>query len=273
MVLNYTLGQGLWLPAIPSLLALTLGFLLCFGTLAVRARRQRKIMATLFSDHLSPDLAAQIWENRALFMSGGKPRPQKLDATVVFLDIAGSTAIGGAAEPDAYVAWISRILDALSDVARSHGGFIEKFTGDGLLIAFGAPLQRTRRDEIQADALAACRCAQALGAKVAELNAAPEKHPPCRVRIGVHSGMVYGGALGNRGALQYNLVGDTVNVAARIEAFGKTLQDRQKENALICLPDITLERSGTAVTAHPVGTLMHDDGATQIEVFEMRACL
>jgi adenylate cyclase len=206
-----------------------------------------------------------------VFLTGGKPAPRKLDASVIFVDIAGSTAIGGTAEPAAFVAWISRILDALSDVARAHGGFIEKFTGDGLLVAFGAPLPRESGKEITADAIAACRCACAMAERVAALNAAGDTGPRYRVRIGVHSGPVFGGVLGNRGTLQYNLVGDTVNVAARIEAFGKRLQDRQAPDALICLSAMTLERSADVVTAEPVGTLTHDDGVTQIGIFRLKA--
>ncbi len=269
--MNHLLNRGLWLPMVPTLLALALGFLFSFGPLAILARRQRKIMATLFSDHLSPDLAAQIWQNRALFMSGGKPRPQHLEATILFLDIAGSTAIGGKTDPARFVGWMSRALDALSDVARAHGGFIEKFTGDGLLIAFGAPLQRNTPDEICADALAACRCAWALGQQVTALNAETGEEPAYKVRIGLHSGTVYGGVLGNRGTMQYNLVGDTVNMAARIEAYGKILQDRQSDDALICMSGATLTRSGQSVSAEPVGTLLHDDGSTRIEIFQMRA--
>jgi adenylate cyclase len=271
VALDAALERGLWLPAVPILLAMASGFLICFSVLALSARRQRKIMETLFSDHLSPDLAAQIWQSRDLFLSGGKPRPQRLDATVIFVDIAGSTAVGGTTDPAAFVAWISRILDALSDVGRAHGGFIEKFTGDGLLIAFGAPLKRDSAKEIAADAVAACRCAWALGACVSALNAQAIDGPPYRVRIGLHSGPVFGGVLGNRGSLRYNLVGDTVNVASRIEAFGKRLKDRQKPDALICLSGTSLDLAAGHVTAEPLGTLEHDDGATRIEVFRMKA--
>jgi adenylate cyclase len=270
---SYGLIHNLWLPTVPAMLAMFIAFLFSFGTIAVTARRQRKIFATLFSDHLSPVLAAQIWQNRHVLMQGGKPMPQRLQATLVFADLVGSTAIGGAAEPQDFMAWISRVLDEMSVVANQHGGFIEKFTGDGLLIAFGAPLPSFKASAVKADAQAACRCAWSMVQTVNTLNQTATSLHPYRIRIGVHSGEVIGGTLGARGSLQYNLIGDAANVAARIEAFGKRLLVRQKSDSVICLSETTWQLTKDILTAAPVGTLEHDDGVTKLEIYEMTSIL
>lgn len=84
---------------------------------------------------------------------------------------------------------------------------------------------------------------------------------------GLHSGVVLGGTLGSAGSLQYNIMGDTVNVAARIEAFGKALQDRGTSATTICASADLRELVGGDFMFQPVGHLIHDDKSREIGLF------
>lgn len=269
LVLTAAIAKGLWLPALPVALAWVGSALATSASLRMLEWGRHRAVTRLFSDHLSPALAAQVWRNRDVILNGGKPTPMRLYSTVLFADLAGSTAIGGGAEPQAFMVWVSDYLDMISDIATRHGGFVEKFTGDGIMIVFGAPLPSVEDAARRRDAEAACRCAWAIAEATRDRNNAGMALALYRVRIGIHSGPVFGGTIGNRGSMRYNVMGDTVNIAARIEAFGKKSSDRPAAGQMICLSGTTAElaRNTAIVAAH--GTLLHDDGQTAFEIYRL----
>lgn len=271
MALSAAFSAGLWLPAIPVALAWLTAFAMTFSIIALMARKQRRHIATLFSSHLSAELSNDIWKNRHIILTGGKPVPMRLYTSILFADLAGSTTIGGTAEPEAFMAWATRVLDEMSRIARAHGGFVEKFTGDGILVVFGAPLPRETEAEKKQDAKNACLTALAIAKAVQNLNTEKDLVAPYRLRIGLHSGPVLGGTLGSSGSLQYNIMGNTVNMAARVEAFGKTLKDRQTGSTSILLSENLLAHTRDAIRCTPVGRLFHDDKKSGFEVFELIA--
>ena len=87
------------------------------------------------------------------------------------------------------------------------------------------------------------------------------------MRIGLHSGTVLGGTLGSKGSLQYNIMGDTVNIAARFAAFGKTLKDRHTRATTICASADLVDLTGGGFAFQPVGHLLHDDKTREIGLF------
>ncbi|WP_295315571.1 adenylate/guanylate cyclase domain-containing protein [Roseobacter sp.] len=266
------LAHGLWLPAVPVAFAWFAGFLVVFTIISVLARQQRRTIATLFSDHLSPELSAQIWQSRDVLLSGGKPVPMRLYTTILFADLAGSTTVGGTADPEAFMTWASTLLDEMSRITRAQGGFVEKFTGDGILVVFGAPMPSEAADARSRDATRACQAASEIARAVERFNADPGLLAPYQVRIGLHSGEVLSGTLGTTGSLQYNVMGDTVNIAARIEAFGKTLKDRQQSSVVICLSETTAKLLPEQEGLRPAGRMVHDDGQSAFEIYELTGC-
>ncbi|QJF51874.1 CHASE2 domain-containing protein [Roseobacter ponti] len=266
---SVALARGLWLPAVPVAFAWFAGFLVVFTIISVLARQQRRTIATLFSDHMSPELSAQIWQSRDVLLSGGKPVPMRLYTTILFADLAGSTTVGGTAEPEAFMTWASTLLDEMSRISRAQGGFVEKFTGDGILVVFGAPVPSEAPGARSRDASRACQAASEIVRAVERFNADPGLLAPYRVRIGLHSGEVLSGTLGTTGSLQYNVMGDTVNIAARIEAFGKTLGDRQQSPVVICLSDTTAQLLPSRESLRPAGRMAHDDGQSAFEIYEL----
>ena len=116
--------------------------------------------------------------------------------------------------------WLNRGISLSVEAVTSRGGMVNKFTGDGMLAVFGAPLS----SGAAVDAQQAVAAAMAIQSKLDDLNIELEREglPPLRMRIGIHSGQVLTGSLGSTERLEYAVIGDTVNCASRWRAFRKS---------------------------------------------------
>jgi adenylate cyclase len=212
-----------WLPLLPmeSALALTLPF-----TLGVRfveeqllsreAHAQREELMGLFSSYVDPAVAETIWQRRAELSLGGEEHI----ATVMFTDIRGFTALSSHRPPALVLSWLNRYMVAMDQVIRAHGGFLNKFIGDGLMIIFGLPIGKGPTE----DACRAVDCAIAMLARVETLNAERDANPDfpqLRIGIGIHTGSLMAGSIGSANRQEYSVIGETVNLASRLESLNK----------------------------------------------------
>ena len=201
---------GLLLPTMaPSLALVGAGAVELARTLR-QERRGRQVIARLFSDHLSPQVAERLWLDRHTFLAGGRPAPQTLYATVMFTDIAGSTAVSESLPPAELIRWLDGYVERMTAIVEEQGGVVLRFVGDGILAAFGVPVPRTDEAARAADAARAIAAARAMATAVAALNAEQERRalPPIGLRIGIESGWLTAGSIGGRGHVEYALIGD-----------------------------------------------------------------
>jgi adenylate cyclase len=106
----------------------------------------------------------------------------------------------------------------MGEVIKSNRGFLNKFIGDGIMVVFGAPLTDGPRE----DACRAVRCAKEMLTRVDEWNAQlPAGQPKLKIGIGIHSGPVTAGNVGSMDRLEYSVIGETVNLASRLESLTK----------------------------------------------------
>ncbi len=264
--LSVSQQYALLAPVVPSLLAWTFGFLFGFAIISGFSRNQRRAIAQVFSSHLSEELSADIWQQRKNLLSGGKPKSRRLFVTALLADIEGSTRIGNSMDAEDFMAWAARLLDRLGEVARDHGGFVEKYTGDGILVVFGAPIPSKTQDQRKSDAQSGLQCAHAMRSAVIELNSALHNQPKYGLRIALNSGEAIGGTLGVRGSMHYNVVGDTINIAARLESWIKTLSPEEDGLQPICMTIDTARLIDAKLDWPVLPGLIHDDGATEIPV-------
>ncbi len=225
--------------------------------LSLKERADRRSMMQLFANHVSQPVAEEIWRERATFLAGGRPRPQQLTATVFFSDIEGFTTVCEALEPEPLILWLEGYLDAMVRVVAAHDGIVLRFVGDAILAVFGAPVARTTQKEIDADAERAVRCAIQMGRELHELNRRwqSEGLPPIGIRVGIHTGPLVAGSLGGLRHMEYSLLGDTANTAARLEALGKTVDMRSSPHCRIVIGEPTWIAVQGKVAGLPVGDM------------------
>jgi class 3 adenylate cyclase len=143
--------------------------------------------------------------------------PRLSEVTVLVSDLRGFTAFAESQRPAAVMDFLNEVQGSFAAVVRRHGGTVDKFMGDGMLAVFGAP------EPLAEHALLAVLAARGIRAAMEKINAAraARGEPTLRVGIGIHSGTVVAGCLGNNARLEFTVVGDTVNTASRLEALTK----------------------------------------------------
>ncbi len=193
----------------------------------IAEQRQRAMLMQLFSKHVSPEVAKAIWEQRDLFISGGRLRAQKMTATVLFTDLKGFTKIAEKMDTEGLLNWINVYLEAMVQIVMHHGGIVDDYFGDAIKANFGVPFRRETEEEIARDATNAVECALAMREQLKRLNAtwAKENLPPVGMRVGIFTGELVAGCVGSAQRLKYTTIGDTVNTASRLESFEKDLEE------------------------------------------------
>jgi adenylate cyclase len=216
------------------------------GWVAVRLRRQlnstlmaiatRERVTNLFGQHVSPQVAERLLGASAESLN------ETRRVAVMFVDIRGFTEAASKRHPAAVVARLDAAFAVLVEVVDRHGGIVNKFLGDGFLALFGAPLPDPR----------AARSAVAAGR---EMLAAAERDNaghdwPFRLGIGIHVGDVVTGTIGSANRKEFTVIGDTVNLASRIEAMNKEF-----DSQLLVSEAVWRELGDAAVDAVPLGAL------------------
>ena len=142
-------------------------------------------------------------------------RDERRLVTVVFADISGFTSLAERHDAESVKESVDRLLRTLADVVESYGGTVDKFIGDNIMAVFGAPLAH------EDDTERAVRAALAMREQVATYNRENAQREGggigFDIRIGVNTGEVVAGRLGGEGAAEYTVIGDAVNVAARLQ--------------------------------------------------------
>ncbi len=182
-----------------------------FNTM-VDGLRKEEMIRKLFGRYVTPQVAEHA------IAHGAKLGGQQIVATVLFSDIRGFTALTERLPPEVLIALLNRYFEAMSAVISQHGGLINKFGGDSLLAIFGAPL-----NPIDHQADAALCAAEGLLETLEVFNKAQRSRgePTLRIGIGVASGPVVAGNVGSRARMEYTVIGDTVNLASRLESLTK----------------------------------------------------
>jgi adenylate cyclase len=177
----------------------------------------------LFAQSVSPEVAQTLWQQREQFMAGSRPHPQRLTATVLFTDLEGFTSVSECLGEQALVGWLTTYLEIMSQQVMAHGGVINKYMGDAIMALFGVPIPHTSAAEISQDAVHAVQCALAMRRELIQLNQCwqDQQQPTIRMRVGIYTGPLVAGTVGSAERLEYTVLGDTVNTAARLESYEK----------------------------------------------------
>ncbi|MCZ6623936.1 MAG: adenylate/guanylate cyclase domain-containing protein [Deltaproteobacteria bacterium] len=206
----------LWVPVVPSLL----GIALTYGSITlhsyIREQNERIRLRTIFGKYVSPDVVEEILNDREGVGLSGKRRR----ITVLFSDIRGFTSISEQISPEQVVSLLSDYLGRVTDIVFKNGGTVDKFIGDAVMVIFGAPKSHGN------DALRAVKTgidiidlAESLGSKWTEIIGRPLK-----IGVGINSGDAVVGSIGSEIRSDFTAIGDTVNLASRLEGLTKELK-------------------------------------------------
>jgi adenylate cyclase len=214
---------GWWIPLVPPALAWVGAAGLVEAYVSGRERRERAQLMGLFGSFVSPELAEFLWKEREQFASGGRPHPQRLTATIFFADVMNFTTVSEKLDPQTLMDWFYEFMATMTPLVGDYHGMILRFLGDSIMAAFGPPIPRRNEAEIRQDAINAVSCALAIQENLVALNRrlAGRGWPLISMRIGILSGPVTGGSIGTAKRFEYNVHGDTVNTASRLESFDK----------------------------------------------------
>jgi adenylate cyclase len=181
------------------------------------AEADRAQLMGVFGRYVSSEVAEEIWRRRAEIVLAGEERT----ATVLFSDIRNFTGLTAGKASSEVLAWLNDYFTEMSAVVKKNHGFLNKFIGDGLMVVFGVPLGSSARE----DACRAVRTAMEMLERLEEMNKErPADRPELRIGIGVHTGALTAGTVGSRDRLEYSVIGETVNLASRLEGLCKELK-------------------------------------------------
>ncbi|MGH7289660.1 MAG: CHASE2 domain-containing protein, partial [Myxococcota bacterium] len=163
---------GMWVPVAAPELAWLGSFGMVVAWSSSQERAQRATLMRLFSRHVSPEVADEIWRQRALFLGkDGRPPSRRLVATVLFVDMKGYTASAEKLDPEVLMQWVNEFMEPMAELVVRHGGVVDDYFGDGIKANFGVPFARGNGEEIALDACRAATCALEMGATLARINA------------------------------------------------------------------------------------------------------
>ena len=172
--------------------------------------RERERLRELFGRHVGTDVARYAIDNSDL---GGESR----EVSVLFIDLRGSTALAEKLAPDRVVAMLNDLFTTVVNAVEAEQGWANKFEGDSALCIFGAPMPQPEH------AAHALRAARRLSA---DLHTLRRRHPDLDAGIAVASGTVVAGNVGSAQRYEYTVIGDPVNVAARLCSLAKRAPGR-----------------------------------------------
>ncbi len=205
--------QALVLPLLDPIFAGALALAAMIGFRFVVADKDKRLLRKSFALYLAPAVIETMMASNKPPVLGGETR----QVTVFFSDIAGFSSFSEKLDPEELVDLMIEYLSAMTDIIEEHGGFVDKYIGDAIVAVFGAPLDDPRH------AVNAVRAALRCRDRLEELNRTASSFKGFKLgqRIGLNTGDALVGNIGSRRRFNYTVMGDTVNLASRLEGANK----------------------------------------------------
>jgi adenylate cyclase len=218
-----------------------------------KSLREKELIKRAFSRYVARQVADEILKDPERLAL----KEERRDVTVVFCDIRGFTPLTERLSPEEVVSLLNDYYTLMIDTTVKNDGILDKFLGDGVMAVFGAPILH------EDHSIRAVRTALAMQAGVAELSRrrTQEGKDPIAVGIGVSAGEAVAGSVGTEDRMEYTVVGDSVNLAARLESNAKPGQ--------ILISQRTFANIEGLVSVRPLGAVRVKGKEEQVEIFEV----
>jgi len=238
-------------------IAVILSFFLPFAYITVdkglSEGREKKWIKNTFGQYLSPKVVEIITKDPSKLSLGGEKR----DMTAFFLDIAGFTTMSEKMTPEQLTKMLNNYLSGLTDVILKNDGVVDKYIGDCIMAFWNAPLDQ--KDHRKLACIAAVECMEEIDRLNKELT---EFEIKPSARIGVNSGPMVVGNMGSRTRLSYTVMGDSVNLASRMEGANKFFHSK------IMVSEYAYEDAKNSVEARRLGSIRVVGKVIPVKVYE-----
>lgn len=220
----------------------------------VKGLRERDYVKNTLSRYVTQEIADKVLSSPERFLS-----PERRQISVLFTDLRGFTTLSESMRPDTVLETLNNHFAILIDALFEYGGTLDKFLGDGLMAVFGAPVQHG--DDAERCVRAALRMQERMG----HLNHSRRAKglPELLVGIGIHSGLAVAGNVGSEKRLEYTVIGDTVNLAARLQAIA--------EGGRIVISRSTYEMVKDIAVCVSMGTTEVKGRREPVDIYEVRS--
>ena len=209
-------------------------------------------LGNLFDKFVSPEVKRRLLESESVnAVINGEAR----DVSCLFCDIRNFTSRAEARDPEMLFAELNRYFAEVVDAVLENEGTIDKFIGDAVMVVFGAPLEQSRH------AQQAVECALSIRQRIDAFNLVESADLPIAVGMGINSGRVIAGCIGTDKRMEYTVLGDTVNIAARLESRASPGQ--------ILISNATRQSLSESFTLRAVGSLELKGKSERVEAFEV----
>ena len=249
----------------PEVAGLSSGFAWFFGrgvffffgvaVLAIAARNARRLametgtrsaqqarLVSLFGRYVAPDVANEL-------LTRGEAGAEMREVTVMFTDLRDFTALSERLSPPEVLRTLNAHYELIVPIAQRHGGTVNKFVGDAVMVIFGAPVSHEDH------------ATRAVQAAVEMIQAMNHRMPEVQMGVGLCSGPVVVGSLGSADRLEYAVIGDTVNTASRLEGLNKQLGTQ------VLVSESTWRAVGERIALAPMGEHPVKGKALPVPVF------
>jgi adenylate cyclase len=255
VIATQAFARGYWLNLSQPTLAASFALFGGVGYQYFVEGREKRKMKRLFGQYVSKDVYEQLVSNPALARLGG----QRRQMTVLFSDIRGFTTVSEKGEPEAIVRTLNEYFTRMVDIVFRHKGTLDKFVGDMVMALFGAPLDDADHAEHAVDA------ALDMLEELQRLNERwmAEGRPALDIGIGVHTGPMIAGNIGSEAIMSYTVIGDSVNLGARLESLNKNYGTR------IIISDATRAALPDRYVFRPLGDVVVKGKTQPVAIFEV----
>ncbi|MBI4465471.1 MAG: adenylate/guanylate cyclase domain-containing protein [Acidobacteria bacterium] len=210
-------GAGLVLPVVAPVLSAGLSGFASYGAYSLTEGRQRRLLQDVFGRYVSQEVVRELLAYGEIPLGGTRQT-----VTVMFSDLRDYTRYCQDRDPQQVVEELNEYFGEMTAEIKAHGGMVNKFIGDGIMALFGVPVIHPN------DAYRAVQCALRMLARNEEYNRRRSERglEPLVIGIGLHTGEAVVGTIGAPEKMEYTAIGNTVNVASRIEGENKTFHSR-----------------------------------------------
>jgi adenylate cyclase len=243
-------------PVLPGV-TLALSFALAAAYSYATEGRQKQAIRRMFAQYMSEAVISHLLAHPEKLALGGERRR----VTLFFSDLAGFTTLSEGLAPETVVAILNDYLSRMTEIILEESGTVDKFEGDAIMAFWGAPLDQEDQAKL------ACRAALRQQTALKELNERFVRHgsPALDMRIGLHTGEAIVGNLGSQKRFDYTVIGDTVNLASRLEGLNKFY------GSDIMASEATVQECGDAVEFRELDLVAVKGRETPVAVFQVLA--